>query len=81
MVKCCDGTLYTGITNDLERRLQAHNQGTASKYTRVRRPVTLVYREGAVDRSAASKREYALKKLTRAQKQKLIEKAETKAGK
>ena len=65
---CADGTLYTGWTNDLERRLKAHNAGTGSKYTRARLPVTLLYAEPHSDRSEAMHREYAIKQLTRAEK-------------
>lgn len=69
---CADGTLYCGITNDLDKRLGAHNAGTAAKYTRARRPVELVFMEGCADRSAASKREMTIKGLTRAKKLALI---------
>jgi putative endonuclease len=69
---CADDTLYCGITNDLEKRLSAHNAGTAAKYTRSRGPVELVFTEGCADRSVASKREMAIKKLTRAEKLALI---------
>lgn len=68
LLECADGTLYTGITNDLDKRLSAHNSGTASKYTRSRLPVRLVYAEPHVDRAAASRREAALKKLSRTAK-------------
>lgn len=68
LLECADGTLYTGITNDLEKRLAAHNGGTGSKYTRSRLPVQLVYAEAHLDRSAASRREAAIKKLSRAAK-------------
>ena len=71
IMRCADGTLYTGCTNDLDRRLAAHNAGKGAKYTRSRRPVVLVYREQAADRSAALRREIALKKLTKAQKETL----------
>ncbi len=56
LLRCADGTLYTGCTNDLDRRLAAHNAGKGAKYTRSRRPVVLVYREQAADRSAAPSR-------------------------
>ena len=65
IIECRDGSLYTGITIDLEKRLAAHNAGKGSKYTTSRRPVRLVYREGAANRSEASKRENAIKKLNR----------------
>ncbi len=69
---CADGTLYTGCTNDLERRLAAHNAGKGAKYTRSRRPVSLVYWEPLPDKSSALRRERAVKRLTRAQKLALI---------
>ena len=72
LVKCADGTLYAGITNALDRRLARHNAGTASKYTRTRRPVRLVWWEPASDRGAASRREAALKRLRRFDKQALV---------
>lgn len=65
VVQCADGTLYTGITNDLPRRLGQHNNGTASRYTRARLPVRLVYREGCRDKSGALKKEYRFKALPR----------------
>lgn len=70
ILRCADGTLYTGITTDLARRLGEHNQGGAlgARYTRSRRPVELIYSETADSRSAAAKREAALKKLDRAAK-------------
>jgi putative endonuclease len=72
LLKCRDGTLYTGITTDAERRLAQHNAGTASKYTRSRRPVSMVYREPAKNHGAALKREIAIKKLTRTAKDALV---------
>ena len=72
MLRCADGSLYTGITNDLARRLAAHRAGTASRYTRSRRPVRLVYRERRRSRSAALKREAAIKRLPRAAKLRII---------
>lgn len=72
LLRCADDTLYCGITNDLEKRLAAHNAGTASKYTRVRMPVELVYTEPCADRSVASKREMEIKGWSRAQKLALI---------
>ena len=77
ILKCADGTLYTGITNDLENRLAAHNSGKAAKYTSGRAPVTLVYSEACGSRSAASQREYEIKKMTRAGKLRLIAKKHT----
>ncbi len=74
IVKCADETLYTGIATELERRIEEHNgSDKGAKYTRVRRPVTLVYSEEYADRSSASKREYEIKKkMNRAEKLKLI---------
>lgn len=72
VLSCADGSLYTGITTDCERRLNTHNTGKGAKYTRVRLPVTLVYQEPAADRSTATKREIEIKRLTRRQKLKLI---------
>jgi len=70
---CADDTLYTGITKDVHRRLQQHNAATASKYTRVRLPVTLVYSENALAHGDALRRELAIKKLSRSEKDKLIQ--------
>ena len=72
ILRCRDGTLYTGITTDPERRLAQHNAGTAAKYTRARRPVVMVYREPAKTHGAALRREFAIKKLSRAAKVALI---------
>lgn len=72
MLRCADGTLYTGIARDAEARAAVHNAGRGAKYTRTRRPVQIVYREAAADRSAASRREYAIKRLNRKQKTALI---------
>lgn len=73
-MRCADGTLYTGIARDVARRVTEHNSSNklAARYTRARRPVTLVYQEAAATRAAASKREYAIKQLSRQQKQALI---------
>ncbi|PHZ85302.1 GIY-YIG nuclease family protein [Paremcibacter congregatus] len=73
ILHCQDTSYYTGITNDLPKRIADHEKGLGAKYTRGRGPFTLVYQEGFPDRSLASKREYALKKLSRAAKQQLIE--------
>jgi len=72
MLRCGDGTLYTGATNDLERRVATHARGRGAAYTRARLPVTLVWSEPAADRGAALRREAALKRLTRAQKLRLL---------
>ena len=74
ILKCADDTLYTGITTELERRVEEHNGSEkGAKYTRVRRPVRLVYSEEYLDRSTASKREYEIKKkMNRAKKLALI---------
>lgn len=73
ILKCADGTLYTGIATDTERRLDEHNNSDkGAKYTRVRRPVELVYTEELEDRSSACKREYAIKQLKREEKLRLI---------
>jgi len=73
IVKCSDNTLYTGIATDVSRRLDEHNNSDkGAKYTKVRRPVQLVYSETQVDRSSASKREYFIKKLSRDKKILLI---------
>ena len=73
IVKCSDGTLYTGWTNDVEARIKAHNNKTGAKYTKSRTPVELVYTEEFETKVEAMKREYAIKKLTKAQKLKLIQ--------
>jgi putative endonuclease len=70
---CADDTLYTGITNNLEKRLSAHNAGTATTYTRARRPVELVFVESCSDKSSALKREMEIKSLVRPKKLALIE--------
>ena len=72
ILRCGDGTLYTGCTNDLDRRLKAHSMGKGAKYTRARLPVALVYAEDAPDKSQALKREAAIKALSRAEKLALI---------
>lgn len=72
VVRCGDGSLYTGISNDVEARVAAHNQGRGARYTRGRRPVTLVYAERRRSRSTALKRELAIKALSRAMKLALV---------
>lgn len=68
VLACSDGTLYTGYTTDIERRLKAHNSGKGAKYTKTRLPVTLLYHEPFESKQAAMKAEYAFKKKTRQQK-------------
>ena len=72
LLRCSDSSLYTGITNDLPKRLKAHSAGKASKYTRSRLPVALAYSEPQRSKSAALKREAAIKKPHRAQKDRLL---------
>lgn len=73
MVECADGTLYSGVTTDVERRIKEHNDSPkGAKYTRAKRPVVLVYTEECENRSEATKREYVLKQLSREEKLKLI---------
>ena len=75
MVRCLDGSLYTGIAKDVSRRVSEHNSddGLAANYTRSRRPVILVYQERQRTRSSASKREYAIKQMSRQEKLALID--------
>jgi len=72
VLECSDGTFYTGVTKDMERRLQEHNDGRASKYTRSRRPVELLYSEKYPGRAEALVRECQVKTMTRRQKEKLV---------
>ena len=72
ILKCSDGTYYTGWTNDLDKRVEAHNSGKGAKYTKARRPVELAYYEEFETKEQAMKREYAIKQLGRKEKQKLI---------
>ena len=73
IVECDDGSLYTGITKDVEKRIYEHNSSDkGAKYTKARRPVVLKYQEQCIDRSQASKREYEIKKLKREEKLRLI---------
>lgn len=76
ILECADGTLYTGITDDLPRRLKAHESGRGAKYTRGRGPLTLRYQEPQPDKSAALKRELALKRLRKSEKLAMIDKKE-----
>ena len=73
LLRCADGSLYCGWTNDLQRRLRAHNAGTGSKYTRTRRPVALAWDERCESKEAAMSREWHIKHLTREEKIQLIE--------
>jgi len=75
ILRCADGTLYTGVTTDLERRIAEHNRGIGAKYTAARRPVQVCYRESAANRSVAQSREAAIKRLSREQKLALIERS------
>jgi predicted GIY-YIG superfamily endonuclease len=68
ILKCRDNTLYTGITNDVSRRVEQHNHGTASRYTRSRLPVKLIFSEPCRNRSQALKKEYGVKQLSRKEK-------------
>ena len=72
ILRCGDGTLYTGIAVDAERRLVMHQKGTGAKYTRGRGPLQMVYCENCGSHSEALKREYAVKRLTHAEKERLI---------
>ena len=72
ILRCADDTLYTGWTTDVERRVETHNSGKGAKYTRARLPVEIVYTEEFDNKVEAQRREYAIKKLTRAQKETLI---------
>ena len=74
IVRCADGSLYTGIATDVARRVEEHNSDKllAANYTRARRPVALAYQEPAVTRSAAGKREYQIKKMSRKEKEALV---------
>ncbi|MBQ3862515.1 MAG: GIY-YIG nuclease family protein [Schwartzia sp.] len=72
ILRCADGTLYTGWTNDIEKRLAAHNAGKGAKYTKPRLPVELVYYEAHGTKEEAMSREYEIKQLTRTQKETLI---------
>jgi len=74
VARCADGTLYTGVTTDIDRRLNEHNSGSkGAKYTKTRRPITLVYSTAFKGRSEAQKAEYAFKRLTRKEKLKVID--------
>lgn len=73
VVECADGSFYTGYTTDVQRRVREHNRGEGAKYTRGRRPVELVHAEEFDSKSAAMSREYEIKQLSRAEKERLVE--------
>lgn len=73
IVRCSDNSLYTGYTNNIEERINKHNAGKGAKYTKIRRPVVLVYQEMYETKSEALRREYEIKTFTRQRKLKLIE--------
>ena len=73
ILRCGDGSLYTGITTDVQKRLEAHQSGKGAKYTRGRGPLKLVYREECADHSAALRREWEIKQLSREEQEKLIQ--------
>jgi len=73
ILRCADGTLYTGITTDVDKRFEAHRAGKGAKYTRGRGPLEIVYREECGDHSSALKRELEVKKLSRPEKERLIQ--------
>lgn len=74
ILECSDGTLYTGWTNNIDKRFAAHQSGQGAKYTKVRLPVKLVYVENCEDKSSGMKREYEIKKMRREEKMHLVEK-------
>ena len=80
ILKCSDTTFYTGITNNLQRRLERHNNGIASRYTRSRRPVKLIYYERCRSKSSALKKEYAIKSLSRVGKEKYMSQCRKRQG-
>jgi putative endonuclease len=80
IIRCSDGTLYTGITRDIERRLAQHGSSAGAKYFRGRRPEAVVYLEGGHDRSSASRREARIKQLSRMDKLRLIGSPANEAG-
>ncbi len=80
LVRCVDETLYTGISNDVERRVDLHNRGKGARYTRGRLPVLLVYREPVGSRAAATCREAAIKRMSRAAKIALVQAAQGESG-
>lgn len=81
LVRCKDRTLYTGVTTDVKRRVEEHNDGRGARYTRSRCPVKLVYREKAADRSAALRREHEIKRMTAEGKRGLVAKYRVRTSK
>ena len=81
MLKCKDGTYYIGYTNDLEKRVKAHNEGKGAKYTKGRGPVELIYYEEYEEKNIAMRREWEMKKLTRSQKEELCKSKKSRLGK
>ncbi len=80
ILRCRDASLYTGVTNDLKRRVEQHQKGIASRYTRARLPVVVVYYQAGFDQSSALKREVEIKKWSRLEKLKFIKKSRKKSG-
>lgn len=80
ILRCSDGTFYTGWTNDLEKRIASHNDGSGGKYTRTRRPVELVYHEAFETKQEAMSREWQIKHMSRKDKEKLIDSAKCAGG-
>ena len=76
IVRCSDGSLYTGWTNDLKKRIKDHNEGRGAKYTRSRRPVVLAYYEEFATKEEAMSREWAIKQMPRSKKEEIIRQAE-----
>jgi len=72
VLRCCDGSFYTGVTTDTDKRTAEHNRGAGARYTRARRPVSLVYVEAATDRAAAQRREHQIKRMRREEKRRMI---------
>ncbi|OAI18528.1 endonuclease [Methylomonas koyamae] len=75
IIECCDGSLYTGITTDVERRFRQHRAGTGAKYFRTKQPVRIVYTETEHDRATASRREAEIKRMGRAEKLAILQSA------
>ncbi len=80
LLRCADDTFYIGITTDIEKRLATHNAGKGAKYTRGRLPAVCIWREDMASESEARKREFALKKLSREEKQQLVDQQNYKSG-